>query len=218
MKTILIIVAIYLVIAAISLIVEFISNYFDNRNHLKTRLISLYEQLKSHNEKNVAQLEKEYYSLKGNKKRFSIKNKKKLAECSQLISQLIEQSTIKFASDLVTLRGLIENQKVDQAFTLLQQLKIMRKTASYYCQQYDKTLNKLEKDVLSLKEIQTSFNNDISKIQHFLKLGNILQARMALSDANKLIDNNPAYRNFDKLLLSQLQKEIVIKEQSRLQK
>lgn len=218
MKTILIIVAIYLVIAAISLIVEFISNYFDNRNHLKTRLISLYEQLKSHNEKNVAQLEKEYYSLKGNKKRFSIKNKKKLAECSQLISQLIERSTIKFASDLVTLRGLIENQKVDQAFTLLQQLKIMRKTASYYCQQYDKTLNKLEKDVLSLKEIQTSFNNDISKIQHFLKLGNILQARMALSDANKLIDNNPAYRNFDKLLLSQLQKEIVIKEQSRLQK
>ena len=218
MKTILIIVAIYLVIAAISLIVEFISNYFDNRNHLKTRLISLYEQLKSHNEKNVAQLEKEYYSLKGNKKRFSIKNKKKLAECSQLISQLIEQSTIKFASDLVTLRDLIENQKVDQAFTLLQQLKIMRKTASYYCQQYDKTLNKLEKDVLSLKEIQTSFNNDISRIQHFLKLGNLLQARMALSDANKLIDNNPAYRNFDKLLLSQLKKEIVIKEQSRLQK
>ena len=79
-------------------------------------------------------------------------------------------------------------------------------------------MNKLEKDVLSLKEIQTSFNNGISKIQHFLKLGNILQARMALSDANKLIDNNPAYRNFDKLLLSQLQKEIVIKEQSRLQK
>ena len=65
MKTILIIVAIYLVIAAISLIVEFISNYFDNRNHLKTRLISLYEQLKSHNEKNVAQLEKEYYKMMG---------------------------------------------------------------------------------------------------------------------------------------------------------
>ena len=218
MKVILIIIAIFFVLGSIELLVESISDNLDKRKRLIGRLDSLLQQLKSPNRKNVAQLEKEYYSLKGKKKKFSIKNKKKLVECSQLVSQLIEQSTIKFAADLVTLRGLVENQKVDQAFTLLEQLKLNRKNASEYCSQYDKTLSKLEKNVLYLKEIQTSFNNDISKIQYSLKLGKVYDARMAISDANKLIDNNPTYRNFDKLLLSQLQKEIEIKEQSRLQK
>lgn len=215
MKVILIIIAIFFVLGSIELLVESISDNIDKRKRLIGRLDSLLQQLKSPNRKNVAQLEKEYYSLKGKKKKFSIKNKKKLVECSQLVSQLIEQSTIKFAADLVTLRGLVENQKVDQAFTLLEQLKLDRKKASEYCCQYDKTLSKLEKNVLSLKEIQTSFNNDISKIQYSLKLGKVFDARMAISDANKLIDNNPTYRNFDKLLLSQLQKEIEIKEQQR---
>ncbi|MBR3985983.1 MAG: hypothetical protein IKK04_02410 [Bacteroidales bacterium] len=218
MKVIFIGIAFFFVIGLISTLVESISNNFDKRKQLKKRLFSLYKQLKSNNEKNVAQLEKEYYSLKGNKKKFSIKNKKKLAECSHLLSQIIEQSTTKFASDLVVLRGLVENQKVDQAFTLIQQLKLKRKTASNYCQQYDKTLKKMEDDVLALKEVQTSFDNDISRIQHFLELDYLLQARTILSDANQLIDSNPTYRNFDILLLSQLQKEIEIKEQSRLQK
>lgn len=217
MKVIFIGIAFFFVIGLISTLVESISNNIDKRKQLKKRLFSLYKQLKSNNEKNVAQLEKEYYSLKGNKNKFSIKNKKKLAECSHLLSQIIEQSTTKFASDLVVLRGLVENQKVDQAFTLIQQLKLKRKTVSKCCHQYDKTLERMEVEVLALKEVQTSFDNEISKLQHFLELGNILQARMALSDTNKLIDNNPTYRNFDILLLSQLQKEIEIKEQSRFQ-
>lgn len=217
MKAIIIIVAIYLVIGVISLIVDSISNYVSKRKNLIKRLISLYEQLKSNSGKDVAHLEREYHSLKRDKRKFSRKNRKLLDDCSCMLSKIIEESTVKFSTDIVTLRSLVDNQKVDQAFSLLQQLKLKRKTVSKCCHQYDKTLERMEVEVLALKEVQTSFDNEISKLQHFLELGNILQARMALSDTNKLIDNNPTYRNFDKLLLSQLQKEIEIKEQSRFQ-